>query len=180
MTRFFKDGRQDTRASFFPFTYDHIYHQLQVSGDANAPIFSFPHVAELYQHTLSHRSYVTVELPPRGGFSKWHYSNESFSNSSLLDMLREVSTVSTERDETTTSLPKKTITHSPRETLIPDDSVNSTGANPNDNGNSGTIIILTAGILVPVFIIGSGMTAAIITGIACHRKKVQKYFFEKK
>ena len=107
MTRFFKDGRQDTRTSSFPFAYDHTYHQLQVSGDANVPIFSFPHVAELYQHTLSHRSYVTIELPPRGGLSKWHYSNESFSNSSLLDMLRAVSTVSTESDETTTSLPKK-------------------------------------------------------------------------
>ena len=181
MTRFFKEGRYDVNwTSSFPFTCDHTYHQLQVSGDANAPIFSFPHVAELYQHTLSHRSYVTIELPPRGGLSKWHYSNESFSNSSLLDMLRAVSTVSTESDETTTSLPKKTITHSPRETLVPDDSVNNTGANPNDNGNSGNVIILTAGILVPVFVIGSGMTAAIITGIACHRKKVQKYFFEKK
>ena len=118
-------------------------------------------------------------------------------------MLREVSTVSTESNDTTTSLPRETITpspretitpspretithspretitHSPRETLIPDDSVNSTGANPNDNGNSSNVIIIAAGILVPVFIIGSGVTAAIITGISCHRKKQKSIFLIK-
>ena len=67
MTRFFKEGRHDVNwTSSFPFTYDHTYHQLQVSGDDNEPVISFPHIAELYQHTLSNRSYVTIELPPRG------------------------------------------------------------------------------------------------------------------
>ena len=40
MARFFNDGRQDANwTSFLPFTYDHTYHQLQISGDDNEPIY---------------------------------------------------------------------------------------------------------------------------------------------
>ena len=84
MARFFNDGRQDANwTSSLPFAYDHTYHQLQISGENNEPIISFPHVTELYQHNLLNRSYTTIKLPSRGGVGEWHYSNESFTKTLL-------------------------------------------------------------------------------------------------
>ena len=145
MARFFNDGRQDANwTSSLSFAYDDRYHQLQISGDDNEPIISFPHVLELYQHNVSNRSYVTIELPPRGGIGEWHYSNESFIQ---------------------TLLPTEPPTFA--STTI----VNSTdGGTPNDNGGHGGTI--AAGILVPIFLIGSSTASAVVTVIVCHKKKV--------
>ena len=160
MARFFNDGRQDANwTSSLPLPNDYDTRQLHIEGNTYEHIISFPHVVDVYQYNVPNSFYVTIELPSRGGVGEWRYGNESFIQT-LLPPVTEPPTF-----ESTTT-------------------VNSTGTNPNDKGNSGNIIILTAGILVPEFVIGfvigSGMTAAIITGIACHRKKVQKYFFEKK
>ena len=155
MARFFNDGRQDANwTSSLPLPNDYDTRQLHIEGNTYEHIISFPHVVDVYQYNVPNSFYVTIELPSRGGVGEWRYGNESF-----IQTLLPVTEPPTFESTTT---------------------VNSTGTNPNDKGNSGNIIILTAGILVPVFVIGSGMTAAIITGIACHRKKVQKYFFEKK
>ena len=158
MARFFNDGRQDANwTSFLSFAYDDTYHQLQISGDDNEPIISFPHVAELYQHNLSNRSYVTIELPPRGGVGEWRYNNESF----IQTLLPEPPTLST-----TDVMGNMTTT----KTITPVDIMNSTDGNPNDNGGNGGTI--AAGILVPIFLIGSSTAAAVVTVIVCHKKKV--------
>ena len=161
MARFFNDGRQDTNwTSSLSFAYDDTYHQLQISGDDNEPIISFPHVLELYQHNVSNRSYVTIELPPRGGPGKWRYGNESFIQT-LLPAPEPPTIVST-----TDVIGNMTTT----KTITPVDIMNSTDGNPNDNdGNGGTI---AAGILVPIFLIGSSTAAAVVTVIVCHKKKV--------
>ena len=135
MARFFNDGRQDAHwTSSWSFSYNDTHHQLQISGDNNEPIISFPHVAELYQHNLSNRSYVTIELPPRGGIGEWHYGNESFVQALL-----------------------------PTELPTFESTVNS-------NDNAGGAI--AAGILVPIFLIGSSTAAAVVTVVSCHKKKV--------
>ena len=118
---------------------------------------SFPHVAELYQHNLSNRSYVTIELPSRGGIGEWRYNNESF----IQTLLPEPPTLST-----TDVMGNMTTT----KTIIPVDIMNSTDGNPNDNGGNGGTI--AAGILVPIFLIGSSTAVAVVTVIACHKKKV--------
>ena len=120
-------------------------------------LFHFPHVAELYQHNLSNRSYVTIELPSRGGIGEWRYNNESF----IQTLLPEPPTLST-----TDVMGNMTTT----KTITPVDIMNSTDGNPNDNGSNGGTI--AAGILVPIFLIGSSTAAAVVTVIACHKKKV--------
>ena len=158
MARFFNDGRQDAHwTSSLSFAYDDTYHQLQISGDDNEPIISFPHVAELYQHNLSNRSYVTIELPSRGGIGEWRYNNESF----IQTLLPEPPTLST-----TDVMGNMTTA----KTIIPVDIMNSTDGNPNDNGGNGGTI--AAGILVPIFLIGSSTAVAVVTVIVCHKKKV--------
>ena len=131
-------------AAYFSLPNDYNTRQLHIESDTYEHIISFPHVVDLYQYHLSNNFYVTIKLPPRGGIGEWRYGNESF-----IQTLLPVTEPPTFENATI---------------------VNSTDVNPNDNdGNGGTI---AAGILVPIFLIGSSTAAAVATVIVCHKKKV--------
>ena len=161
MARFFNDGRQDAHwAAYLPLSNDYNTRQLHIEGDANEPIIFFPKVSELFRYDFLNDFSLTIEIPPRGGPGKWRYGNESFIQTLLpaTELPTIVSTTDVMGNMTTTK------------TITPVDIMNSTDGNPNDNdGNGGTI---AAGILVPIFLIGSSTAAAVVTVIACHKKKV--------
>ena len=159
ITRLFNNGNPDLNWSYvlpLPSDYSTTPHQLNVEGNANDPIVSFPKVSELSRADFLNNVYLTVEIPPEGGRGKWRYGNESFTGT--LQPPTEVPTLksTTESNEGVGNMTTKS---------TPIDIMNSTDVT-HDNGNAGAI---AGGILAPVVIGGS--TTAIIMIIVCHKKK---------
>ena len=159
ITRLFNNGNPDLNWSYvLPLPNDYRTAQLNVEGDTNDPIVSFSQISELFRADFLNDFYLTIEIPPRGGVGEWSYGNESFIQMLLPEPPTFESTTDVMGNMTTT------------QTIIPVDIMNSTDGNPNDNGGNGGTI--AAGILVPIFLIGSSTATAVVTIIVCHKKKV--------
>ena len=175
MTRFFNDGRQDTNwTSYFSRPKDYNIRQLHIEGDTNEPIISFPKVSELFHPDFLNDFYLTIETPSEGGPGKWRYGNESFIQ--MLLPATEPPTIMNTTDGND-AIGNMTTT----KTITPVDIINSTNLHPNNNGGN-TEDTIAAGILMPIFLIGSSVTAAAVTVIlnVCHEKKVPCFINLKK